>query len=96
MASNDILHGKGRFNIGMYHHREGYRIRAQFVGGSDQGDDINRIIVPANFMDADDVYGGTVNPDGDLLTSRRTLHRPPLIRIRSHFVDMMLKSVEDM
>lgn len=48
------------------------------------------------FMDADDIYGGMERPDADLMTARRELHRPPLIRVRSHFVDMMLKSVEDM
>lgn len=48
------------------------------------------------FMDGDDVYGGMDRPDADLMTARGEFLRPPLIRVRSHFVDMMLKSVEDM
>ena len=48
------------------------------------------------FMDADDIYGDMERPDADLMTVRRELHRPPLVRVRTHFVNEMLKSVEDM
>jgi len=48
------------------------------------------------FMDGDNVTGDLLRPDADRVSSQRALHRPPLIRVRSHFVDMMLKSVEDM
>ncbi len=47
------------------------------------------------FFDADDVTGNVLSPDDVLVRGDRTIHRPPLIRTRVHFVNEMVKSVED-
>ncbi|MDD9935474.1 MAG: hypothetical protein OXT09_17830 [Myxococcales bacterium] len=40
------------------------------------------------------VHGDLVAPNGEILTARRKGQRESLIRIREHFIDHLLKSVE--
>lgn len=42
------------------------------------------------------VQGDLVRPDGELLNVRRRGRRASLIRVREHFVQEMLKSVENL
>jgi hypothetical protein len=48
------------------------------------------------FMDDEEVDGDVLGPDNPLIRSHRPFHRVPLIRTRVHFVDVMLKSVENL
>ncbi len=48
------------------------------------------------FMDDEEVEGGVVSPDGGLIRGGRSFRRVPLIRTRTHFVDLMLKSAENL
>ncbi len=47
------------------------------------------------FMDGEAVEGDFVRPDGDLMSGRGRLHTTSLIRVRSHYMDLLTKSVED-
>jgi hypothetical protein len=47
------------------------------------------------FMDGEQVEGDFVRPDGDLMSSRGRIHTTSLIRVRSHYMDLLRKSVED-
>ncbi len=47
------------------------------------------------FFDGDEVTASLRQSDFLLLQGRGDLHRPPLIRTRVHFVNEMVKSVED-
>jgi len=42
------------------------------------------------------VQGDLVRPDGEMLNVRRRGRRASLIRVREHFVNEMLKSVENL
>ena len=48
------------------------------------------------FMDDEDVEGGVQNAGQGLIQGHRSFQRIPLIRTRVHFVDVMLKSVENL
>lgn len=48
------------------------------------------------FMDDEDVEGAVQNPGNGLIRAGRDFRRIPLIRTRVHFVNEMLKSVEDL
>lgn len=48
------------------------------------------------FMETDDVEGQVQDPGNDLLSSAGSFRRVPLIRTRTHFIDVMLKSVENL
>lgn len=43
----------------------------------------------------DDIKGGVLGPEGEVLESVRATKHPSLIEIREHFVPEMLKSLED-
>jgi hypothetical protein len=47
------------------------------------------------FMDGDQVEGELLRPDADLMSGRGRLHTTSLIRVRSHYMDLLTKSVED-
>lgn len=52
---------------------------------------------PTTYDFEDDlVTGDLVRPDGELLSVRRRGARTSLIRVREHFVNEMLKSVENL
>jgi hypothetical protein len=42
------------------------------------------------------VKGGTVGPDGEILDVRRRGERGSLIRVRTHYIHELLKSVENL
>lgn len=44
----------------------------------------------------EDVEGGVVGPNGERLTAGPPMRRESLIQVREHFIDMMLKSVEQL
>jgi hypothetical protein len=48
------------------------------------------------FMDDEEVEGGVQSPESGLIRTHRSFRRIPLIRARAHFVDLMLKSVENL
>jgi hypothetical protein len=47
-------------------------------------------------FDDDVVEGGTLHPEGDLISSRRPSKQSSLIKIRETFVPELLKSAEDL
>jgi hypothetical protein len=48
------------------------------------------------FMDGEDVTATLRSSDFTLLQGHGQFHRPPLIRARVHFINEMLKTVEDL
>ena len=48
------------------------------------------------FMDGEDVTATLRSSDFTLLQGRGRIHRTPLIRARVHFINEMLKTVEDL
>ncbi len=62
------------------------------AGGGDSGG------AEATTYDFEDdiVDGDLVRPDGELLNVRRRGQRSSLIRVKEHFINEMLKSVEDL
>jgi len=47
------------------------------------------------FMDAENLTGEFVRPDGNLYMAGRQFHQSPLIKVRNHFMNELRKSVED-
>lgn len=47
------------------------------------------------FMDGEQVEGDFVRPDAELMSGRGRLHTTSLIRVRSHYMDLLTTSVED-
>ena len=70
-------------------------VAAQARGGSASGGDNGGQATTYDFDD-DLVQGDLVRPDGEVLRTRRRGQRESLLRVREHFVQEMLKSVENL